>query len=278
MKFITWNRLHKDIVALASEIPGDVVGVVGVPRSGLVVAGAMALHLHVPFASLDRYCEGRSFYGAGRRLAGEAPVGGRVLLIDDTAWSGRSMDAAVKRMLEAGIARDRFIAAVVYGTAKSTTSVDMVRCNVEGRRLFEWNIWNHGMMSEHVLFDLDGVLCLDPPHDDDGERYAKYIRHARRLYRPKKVRGIVTCRLEKWRKMTAGWLQRAGVEYGSLRMMDYETAAERRKAARNGRWKGTIYKRDAEASLFIESSLTQARQIRQIAGKPVLCTETMVML
>ena len=73
----------------------------------------------------------------------------------------------------------------------------------------------------------------------------------------------------------------AGASWHRLRLADddesYATAAERRRAARHGAWKGRIYA-ESGAPLFVESSLHQAQRIAAEAKRPVLCVETMTLL
>jgi hypothetical protein len=60
------------------------------------------------------------------------------------------------------------------------------------------------------------------------------------------------------------------MEAGTIHMMSYKTAAERRRAGQHAQWKGKIYKEDTHARLFIESNVNQGRVIAQVSSKPVL--------
>ena len=272
MKFITYADLHQELQSMLTKVPPDIAGVVGIPRSGMIAASMLAVHLHLPLTSLDEFERSGEFYSAGRRMAEPSAVDGRVLLVDDTAWSGRSMREAVERLGP----RTDLVTAAVFVTRKEAQNIQIVGSVVEGRRLFEWNVWNHGMMGS-CLVDLDGVLCPDPTHDDDGPIYEKHITEVPRLYRPRKVKGIVTCRLEKWRAQTEAWLARTGVEYDTLMMMDYPTAAARRAAGKHAEFKAGLYAQ-SDAPLFVESSFRQAQKIAKQTGKGVLCTETMQLI
>ena len=127
------------------------------------------------------------------------------------------------------------------------------------------------IVSEHFLFDMDGVICEDCPcEDSDEKRYADFLANAKPLYLPKfKVRKIVTARLERYRKQTMQWLKKHGVEYGELCMMPAETREEREQIG-FGTWKALKYMEDRGARLFIESDAMQALEINRLSKRPVL--------
>ncbi len=88
---------------------------------------------------------------------------------------------------------------------------------------------------------------------------------------------LVTSRLEKYRPQTEGWLAAQGVQYDRLIMLDLPSKAERQRLFAHGTFKGNYY-RDSDAILFVESENRQAKQIAEIAGKPVLCLQTHSMI
>ena len=142
-------------------------------------------------------------------------------------------------------------------------------------RFFEWNMMNHGNLDECCM-DIDGVICTDPleEENDDGPRYVRFLRDATPISIPNTTVGwLVTCRLEKYRALTEEWLARHGVRYHKLVMLDLPSKEARMASNCHGRFKADVYKR-TEASLFIESSLTQAAEIARIARKPVCCITT----
>jgi hypothetical protein len=57
-------------------------------------------------------------------------------------------------------------------------------------------------------------------------------------------------------------------------MLNMNSAVERRKWGKYGEYKGTFYKKP-EYILFIESSLAEAKKIKEISGKSVFCIETL---
>lgn len=288
MEFVTLSQLARDVDAILPRLPRDVRVVVGIPRSGILVATMIALKLDGHVTDLRAWCQGPHFWGAGRRMQrgrGKVPgdprrfleEGGRVLLVDDAAWSGRSIRRARKAVALAharrpGSEQRQVTTLVMYTSPRCRGLVDLQFRELPSRRMYEWNLWTHHLMARSLV-DMDGVLCVDPePRDDDGPEYEAAIRDAVPLYLPPRVGGIVTNRLERWRWITAEWLARWGVRYESLTMSPHETADARRAAGHYGRWKGSIYAA-SEAPLFVESSLVQAKEIAKHAKRPVICVE-----
>jgi len=123
--------------------------------------------------------------------------------------------------------------------------------------------------------DIDGVLCRDPSPDenDDGERYKLFLSEVEPLFVPRqRVKYLVTNRLEKYRADTVAWLSKYEVRYDHLVMMDLATKEERVRTGNHAAQKAQVYVK-SETALFIESSLSQARAIASMSGKPVLCIE-----
>lgn len=276
MKFVSYAQMHRDLILFSSQLP-PLRGIIGIPRSGSMVAHILGLHLHLPVVDLEAFVARGVFPEAGERLKG-VPSEGHYLLIDDTTWTGRAMTTGIEKVQRI-LPRSAFKTAVLYGRNEHSLSlVDFIYKTLGDRRFFEWNIWNHHLM-QFALTDMDGVLCPDPAYDDDGEGYRSSITTLGPLFHPRKIGTIVTCRLEKWREETEDWLRRHHIEWERLVMMQYPTAAERREAGRYGHWKGEVYaKAPRKAPLFVESSAAQAQIIHEVAKRPVFCTETMTLL
>ena len=284
MEYRTVAQLDDAVVSWLAELPRDIDIVAGVPRSGLLVANLLALHLNVPMTDVAGLVEGRviqsgaRFNGSDARLFLKKPR--HVLVVDDSVCSGSAM-AKVKAQLAAAGLPHRITYAAVYMApeARLDGHVDRYREVVEMPRVFEWNLM-HGTVLANSCVDIDGVLCLDPTNEenDDGERYARFLRDTPALLLPTApVAWLVTSRLEKYRKQTAEWLERHEVRYGGLRMMQYPDMAARRAARAYARFKVDIYV-ETGAWLFIESDAALAAQIATLSGRSVFCTETREML
>jgi uncharacterized HAD superfamily protein len=249
--------LDRAIVRGLGRVPRDVDVIVGIPRSGVLVATLIALHL-----------QGPSLATLGELELAEGDKFEHLLLVDDTLRTGVTLD---KARAAAHACAEHVTTLIAFGSRLERADVTLER--VPEPRLFEWNLWRSFHLPE-VAVDMDGVLCAGPaPGERDGEPYERFLKKARPLYRPRKtVRAVVTCRLERYRKQTVAWLAGHGVTYDRLYMMDYPTHAARRAARMHTRWKAEVYK-TVHAGLFVESSARQAREIAQRVGAPVWCVE-----
>ena len=159
--------------------------------------------------------------------------------------------------------------AAVYVKPQKRGAVDLYGELLPRPRIFAWSLWHSAFMAE-CLVDFDGVLCVDPTvREDDQEAYAAWLKAATPLYRPRRVAGIVTNRLERYRADTEAWLAEHGIEYGSLTMQPHATPAERRKRSDTAAYKAAVYAA-SDAPLFVESYDKQAERIAALSGKPCL--------
>ncbi|MGE3268397.1 MAG: phosphoribosyltransferase family protein [Chloroflexota bacterium] len=278
MQYRSLADLNRDVLRLLTQIPRDIDLVVGVPRSGLLAANLFALYLNLPLADVDGFLAGRTL-ASGRR-GGTArdpaapPTYRSILVVDDSISSGQQL-RVVKERIAAAQPAAQVAYVAVYATSVGASQVDFAGEIVEKPRCFEWNVLHHDQLDTFCV-DIDGVLCLDPTSDenDDGERYEAFLREAIPYFLPtRKVGWLVTCRLERYRQHTERWLQRHGVQYGQLLMMQYPDAQARKQAGAYAEYKAEAYQRTG-AALFIESSERQAVRIAALTGKPVLCLET----
>ena len=129
---------------------------------------------------------------------------------------------------------------------------------------------------EKCLYDMDGVLCVDPPDERNEEEYQKYIMDAIPLFIPRtKIGGIMTYRLIKNMKVTQEWLKRYGITYNELSMFNADSWQKRKDSGISPEmFKGEYYRTHDNYQLFVESNDHQARRIHEISGKPVYCVET----
>jgi uncharacterized HAD superfamily protein/hypoxanthine phosphoribosyltransferase len=255
--------------------------VVGVPRSGMLPAVLLALHLDVPVADLSSYCRGH-VAAVGARLAkresqtkDSVPERRRVLIVDDSIRTGTAM-----RMARAQIASslpesiDLLKFAAVYVVPGKKTEVD-IWCEELPDRVFEWNILNGTILTQSCV-DIDGVLCRNPTEyeNDDGSEYRRFISTVAPLrVPPYEVGWLVTSRLEKYRPLTEEWLASSGIRYRQLMMLDLPSKEARIAANAHSHFKAEVYGK-TESVLFIESDLCQARDIAGRCRKPVYCVET----
>ncbi|OLT41900.1 hypothetical protein BJF86_02520 [Serinicoccus sp. CNJ-927] len=276
------NQLNRDLARWSHTFPSDIVGVVGIPRSGMLPATLLALHLHLPLADLESLIQGR-WYKPGERMSGggsrPGTEAGRVLVLDDSVNKGGALKAARERILSMAPHLDgRIIWASPYVTGSGKALVDLYYEVVPQPRVFQWNVLHHSGLVDACM-DIDGVLCPDPgADDDDGQRYAAFLDGAPCLHVPaSEVGWLVTSRLERYRPQTEEWLRRHGIRYRQLLMHPAHTRAQRLAEDNHGERKAEHYKRTG-AWLFIESDIRQARTIADIAKRPVYCTDAHEMI
>jgi orotate phosphoribosyltransferase len=282
MKYRSVADLDEHVVAWLKQLPADLELIVGIPRSGLLAANLLALHLNLPMTDVDGLIEGRVLQ-AGPRYSDDASKlleePRRVLVVDDSVLLGRQLEK-VKTRVKAAQLPHAVSYAAVYPAPASEHLVDFYFETLETPRCFEWNLMHHPWVLSKTCMDIDGVLCRDPTQEenDDGPQYRQFLTSSERLYLPSvPVRWLVTARLEKYRGLTEEWLRANGVEYGELIMMDYPDMAARREANAYASFKSDAYA-STGALLFVESSPSLAAEIAHLSGKSVFCMETRTMI
>lgn len=89
MNYKSVEDMNADTHRLAKSLPRDIDLVVGIPRSGLLAANLLCLHLDVPMTDIDGLCEGR-IYDTGSRFEHRDSLDEfeSVLVIDDSVLTG----------------------------------------------------------------------------------------------------------------------------------------------------------------------------------------------
>ena len=277
LNFITTSMLNNTIYNNIEKIPKDVDLVVGIPRSGLLVANLISLYLNVKLTDIDGLKNNRIFNKGNTSKCNneiqEISECRKILVVDDSVFNGDAI-AKARNDLKDFPYKDKLIFMTVYTTQQGKDKVD-IYCEVcNPPRMFEWNLMRHNLL-ERCCFDIDGVLCVDPTYEQnsDEKKYDEFLQTATPLFLPnKKIGHLVTSRLEKNRKYTEVWLKEHNIKYGNLKMMPYKNREERMKANNHAEHKAEYYKK-TDALLFVESSYKQAVKIAEIAKKPVFCIE-----
>ena len=279
MRYVTINELNEMIRRNLWKIPHDIDLVVGIPRSGMLPADLIALYLNTRLSDIDSFAEGRVYSNGLTR--GEYISEGeikKVLVVDDSICSGNSLLKAKKKLEAVQDKNFEFVFCVPIATTRGAAMVDLCFEIIDEDRVFEWNLFHHGVLA-NACVDIDGVLCVDPVEDDDGEKYRSFIQATEPFFIPTcTINTLVSCRLEKYRAQTEYWLKNHGIDYAQLIMLDFPDKSTRLKWGRHGVFKGEYYKSRNDCVLFIESSFQQAKQIAEISNKPVYCVETNTMI
>jgi orotate phosphoribosyltransferase len=275
------NDLNADIVNWITRLPKDLDLIVGIPRSGMLVANLLAVHLNLPMTDLDGLLEKRIIAGGGRLnrpAALPSPKPLKILVVDDIVWTGAQIRKAKERIELADLPHD-IQYGVVYIQPYSATLVDHYHERLPGNRLFEWALLHNQYLTDACM-DIDGILCRDtrPGEDDDGPNYQKFLSTVEPSYIPSwPVGWLVTSRLEKYRDLTEEWLARHRVPYGELIMLDLPTARERQRSNASPTFKAMTY-RLTGAKIFFESSLPEAVEIANLSARPVYAMDTREMV
>lgn len=254
---------------LASTISQDtqILGIAGVPRSGMLAATAAAIHLGVPL--FEARADGIRDMTHGRRLDNIRNQG-RIVVMEDSLNTGRRFDQLKARL------GDRHIYASVFSTPQSVSKAHYVAVELQLPHWFDWWLFGSRYMNmSRIGIDFDGILCGDCPasKDTDDEQYRDWmanvlpIRHAWPYGAPV----VITGRLEKYRQTTEDWLRRNRQKIGTLAFGPWNSIAERRRGG-IAMHKAKMAK-ELKLTAFIESDARQAQQIAELAQIPVACPE-----
>lgn len=270
---IVRNNLHK--------IPHDIDGVIGVPRGGMLVASIISEMLNIPLYSVESFLEGHDIGGGFAMNFVRLNKTNKFVVVDDSVGCGNTF-IRLKQVLSKCNATFVYVAAVC-DDKNSFPFVDIVLSYVNEPRLFEMNMFRLQCV-ENMIFDIDGVLCNDPPSgiDLDETRYIEFMLNAKPKYKLLyKPLALCTHRLMKYAPYTQKWLSDNGIEYGNLCMLDLGSIEEKIRLCEMPQvknMKATVYNAFPNAILFVESNMTEAEYIFNTTGRPVLCTDTNQML
>ena len=263
-----------------AKIPHDVDLIVGIPRSGLLVANYIALLMNKPLTDVDGFIEGRILEN-GHTKNNSANIKcieecRKILVVDDSVASGESINSCKSKFINRSTSF-QIVYCAAYVLPSSKDIVDIYFEVLGDPRLFEWNIFHQPATLKKMCFDIDGVLCNDPTpkQNDDGILYKEFLQNALPKIIPSGCIGsIVSSRLEKYRPETELWMKKNGIEYEHLILLN-ATAEERKNNNLHAIFKAEYYKK-SKAVLFVESEERQAIEINNISGKPVFCIENKI--
>ena len=238
--------------------------IVGIPRSGLLVANYISLKLGIPLTTTDRLNDmpWKSNVMPDKKYK-------NILLIDDSISTGNTLHEH-KKYVEEFYKNANIKTAAIITSSEGQSIVDMYQVVLPRmRRLFEWNMMH--AKKGVIAFDLDGVLCEEPPEgiELDINNYQHWLKIAKPYLIPSfKIDTIITNRLEKYRDITEKWLQKYDVQYDRLVMWDLSNPLKRKE--------GDIVRHkvkhllDLKPYLFLESSPKESYAIWKQTKIPVL--------
>ncbi len=243
--------------------------IVGIPRSGSLVAHIVALKLGKPVTTPDLLNENQYWMTPqGRRTSDHK----RILLIDDSISKGEKFRETLAMVRSTNPEWDVATGALIV-TPEAKHLVDLYYSEIPQPRLFEWNMLH--VKKGFLASDLDGVICdnCPPGVDADHARYEEWIRSAKPYLIPTfEIDVILSSRLECYRRETEEWLARYGVRYREL--MLWEIGSKREASGKHAQHKIEKLLR-IKPEMFWESSLVQAREIWRATKIPTLCIDEM---
>jgi hypothetical protein len=248
----------------AEKLPKDFDAIIGVPRSGLIIAGIIASKMGKPLSTPDDFVRGIVWFSSDA----ETPKINKVLLVEDSVSQARALNKAYD-LLKNYNPSLQIKRASLYASKDAANFLDFYYLLPNGP--LEWNLLSSlGARVGKLATDLDGVLCENPPVDDNTEldKYESWIKVAVPNIIPAyPIEAIVTSRFEKYRAETELWLKQNGVKYNRLVMFDNGKTRSLKQItkfkAENASATGAIW--------FWESEEEQAKEISRLMNAPVYC-------
>jgi hypoxanthine phosphoribosyltransferase len=269
-----------ELVALSLEIAGHLAdsgieAIIGIARSGLILAAPLSVFLHVPLFIASPRMLGVRVAGSGFRLAdyGDPVVFARrrTAIVDDTVANGTTMGHVMHNLANVIDVR-RAVRVVGIASPEAVSSVDVAGAVQEMPHFLEWCFANTFWI-EDWGWDMDGVLCSDCCVPDRSAEYVMHLRHARPLYTPRRTPiVIVSARCEWTRAETLAWCERHKIGIRTLALWP---------GTEEARWQSrdtiAMWKADCIGKLklrgYVESDEYQAYVIAREARIPVLCPQ-----
>lgn len=244
--------------------------ILGIPRSGMMIASMISLKLAVPLSTPDNFCNG-VIWASKKIDIGDIR---KILIVDDTASTGGTMREVVK-MVENSNKYVSIETGALFVSVKGKNEVDKYYHVMPEPILGEWNLLHQKIGG--VGFDMDGVLCEDCPigSDDNELKYEEFLNNAKPLYIPAyEIDAIITSRLEKYRPQTEAWLKKHGVKYKVMFM--WNIPDKKMRGTGSSEYKSQLLNR-LFLDYYVESNLSEAEYIWNHTKIPTICIETMSM-
>ena len=274
LNYRDYNYINALIFNNLYRLPQDVDAVVGIPRSGMLTAAMIAEFRSLPMTDIFSFVSGieTSFINSKGSLSKQFDNNKvkHILLVDDTVGTGDTIKNAVN-LIKSKFKHMEITTFCVFVEPVSKDMVD-IYCEEMEYQFTPYSILKRA--ARYACVDMDGVLTeeVPPEYDTDDDRYVEFLRNQRPMFIPEtKIGAIVTGRLTKYGDVTKEWLDKHGIEYGNLVMLDLPSKS-RRNEINVGEFKGYVYSK-SNSELFIESNLFEAQTIRRYSNKPVFCTQ-----
>jgi len=274
MNFRSFVDMNRTIMQNLHKVPIDTDLIVGIPRSGLMIANILAMHLNLPIADTSKILEGKVLSLDGSIDGHQVEFDGfkKIFVIDDSVNSGRSIKQ-VKDKLRSFYPDKEFVFTAVYADTKSKNKVDIYFEVCQSPRIFEWNIMNHYNISNFCM-EIDGVLCesIKLEQYETQEKFINFIENASSMLKTSTIIGCLVTRIPvEYKKYTEKWLLSKGIKYKELYMYDNKRIMGNNKSTNI--YKAKIFKDHIYSKLFIESKYDNACEIAFLSGKTVYAVD-----
>jgi hypoxanthine phosphoribosyltransferase len=157
MNYRSFSDLSSLIENNIQNIPWDIDLVVGIPRSGLLVANMIALLMNKTLTDLNGYLDNRLIAsGNTKNVSPKLPKDcKKVLIVEDSVDSGASIISCKEKM--SSIKDVEFIYLAAYVEPGKEKMVDIFFDILPHPRVFEWNLFHHKGVISNSCFDIHGV-------------------------------------------------------------------------------------------------------------------------
>lgn len=250
-----WHVISfEDVFGLAVDwadlLPKDFDCIIGVPRTGLLVANVLSSKMNKPLSTADDFTRGIVWYSQ----ASEKPAAfKKVLVVEDAVNSAKAMKADVEKLQRYNPSMEIKTGCLFVANQEMKDFIDYyyaTTCNAPA----EWHM--HSFFKNTTLaVDLDGVIC--------DEKSGNPL-----LIPAFDVEAVITARLESERSDTVAWLQRHGVRYKQLIMFQGPAADRTFRNISDYKAKAIL---GIGAEWFWESDYDLAEEICYLIKIPVYC-------
>ncbi|TVP47264.1 MAG: phosphoribosyltransferase [Gemmatimonadales bacterium] len=285
MNYRSVSDLNDLVVRWARVLPGDIELVVGIPRSGLLVANLLSMYLNLPMTDVDGLLSGRVLRSGARYRGDRGGVffgrSRKVLIVDDSVSYGGQMAKVRGEIAAADLPHSiQYGAVYISPEARDERLVDHFGEVLPRPRVFEWNLMHHESLLARCCVSLEGVVCPPLPGATgrDGEGSRMRIQGMKPVWVPDYPVGcLISTAPDADRAETAAWLASHGVEYTRLVMRGENEGWSERQGEKDVWYKAEIYE-SSGADLLLEGSLDVSCRVAALIGKPVYCITTREMI
>ena len=147
MNFVNYKQFHKDILNWSQQLDQDYDAVIGVPRSGMLVASILALHWNIKLGDLGGLTIGTFFEGGHRDK--ERTIK-KVLVVDDSINTGKSI-AKAKKLCRGSPFEIHYGAPYVKGNMRSWLHYKVLPCYQDIHRRCCLNVDDYDLQRQYYF-------------------------------------------------------------------------------------------------------------------------------